>query len=1102
MNRSLPFNTCTFLSLFLLAFAPLALAQTVTLTPGTLTFSAQPVGTTSAAKTVTVKNTSTTKTLNIASIVPSGEFADTTTCTATLGPSATCTLSVTFSPSTVGSIDGAVTLTDNATFGTQIVSITGKGVAPVTLAPSSLSFGNIAVGKTSAAKKITLTNSATPLTMGTVTTSGDYGIFANACTGTIAASKNCTISLTFSPTVTGAVAGTLTIADSGAGSPQVIALSGTGTGTVTNPVSFTPPTLSFSSQPAGTTSTSQTITLTNNGATSLTITSVTPSGDYSETDTCAGQTIAASGGTCTISVAFAPTAAGTIAGTITVVDAATTSPQVASLTGTAVVPLTFSPASLLFTGQVGVGGVPQNATLTNNTGSAIAITNVAVSGDFTQTNNCAGSVGASSSCTFSVTFAPLIKGTLDGAVTVTTSGSATPQVLSLSGTTTTVAAAVARYAYSLEFGSVTPGLLVGYSINPATAALRALQTVQLPSTNYGVVVHPSNKFVYVPDAAQILAYNIGVNGLLQAMSGSPFNLPGGSTLKFTPNGQFGYTNMGAEYSVNLTTGALTQLGTATLGNLPFDVAIAPSVKFLYIPNFKDGTISGFSINQTTGALTAITGSPFAAGDTGPAAVVVSPNGQFLFVGNFSTNNAGSTSVFTINATTGALTAVTGSPFPGSGPANYITTDPTGKFLYIASTGVDAYSINSTTGALTAISGSPYTTPAAAYGVTVDPTGKFLYASIFGVLNTPQTSADVITYSINTTTGALTQIGTEGVDGNQGELLAISTGTKAVTYTPKFAYATNQADQTISEYSITATTGALTAVTGSPLTDANGPQLIAAAPSGAFVYTANANNSISEYTVGATGALTLVTGSPIAGFGSVDALVVDPTSSFLFVLDATNSALDSYTINASTGALTALGSTPAPNPNSQSMTIDPTGTVVVLTGAQGVFYYKANGGTLAPLKAAGMGTNQAFSAAVDQTSQYVFVADFGSNMIGTYALPFGGLLSSVATGTHPRGIVAEPSGKYVYVGNAGDGTISAYSLNLATGALTQIGSAFTSAAGTDSLSVSNDGIHLYAANNGAGSVSIFTINADGTLTSAGTATAGAATTSITTTGTSQ
>jgi 6-phosphogluconolactonase (cycloisomerase 2 family) len=1094
MNRNLTASLCIFAAVCLLALKP-AVGQVVTLTPASISFGAQGVGTTSVAKTVTLKNTSTSKTLAITSIAVSGEFAAPTTCGSTVAPLASCAFTVTFSPNTAGSVDGAITIVDNASPATQVVSLTGKAVAPVVFAPTRLTFPATAIGSTSSAMTVTLTNSPTALTMGTVIASGDYAIPTNTCTGTIAASKTCTISVTFSPTVSGPISGALTVNDGASGSPQIVALTGTGTGTVTNTVSFSPASLAFSSQPTGTTSGSKSVILTNTGTTSLTITSVSASGDYGETDTCAGQSIKA-GKTCSITVKFTPTSTGTIAGALTVMDAAATSPQVVGLTGTGVSALNLAPTSLSFTGQIGVIGASQNATLTNQTNSTITISNVAISGDYSQTNTCAGSVAANSNCTFSVTFVPVVGGTIDGALTVTTSGGA--QVLSLIGSASS--APVARYAYALEYSAYTPGLVVAYSINPTAGSLRALETVQLPSSNYGIVVHPSNKFLYIPVGSQILAYQIGTNGLLQPVSGSPFNLPGGSALKFSPNGQFGYTNTGVEYSVNLTTGALTELGTVTVGNLPFDVALTPAGSFLYVPNFNDGTISGFSVSKTTGALTALAGSPFADGDSGPSAVVVSPNGKFLFVANVSTNSAGSNSVFSISSATGALTAIPGSPFPGAGPGNGVTVDPTGHFLYVASTGINAYSINQASGALTAISGSPYTTPAAANGVTLDPTGRFLYASIFGNLTTVQTAPDVITYAINTSTGALTQIGTEGVDGNQGESLVISTGPKPVTYTPKFAYATNQGSQNISEYTINGTTGALTAVSGSPLPDANGPQLIVATPSGGFVYTGNANNTISEYKVSATtGALTLVSGSPITGFGSVKGLVVDPTSSFVLVLDPTNQIIDSYSINQATGALTLLSSAPNPTATSQAVTLDPTGTVAVVSSITTLYYYKVDNGVLSPLQANSL-ANPGGSTAVDMSGQYVFVTEQGA--IVTYSLPFGASLSSAVTGNNPRAVLAEPSGKYVYVANAGDGTISAYGLNLATGALTQIGSAFPAGAATDALSTSNDGKYLYATNNADGSISMFAINSDGTLTSVGKATTGTFPTSVVTTGTIQ
>jgi 6-phosphogluconolactonase (cycloisomerase 2 family) len=103
------------------------------------------------------------------------------------------------------------------------------------------------------------------------------------------------------------------------------------------------------------------------------------------------------------------------------------------------------------------------------------------------------------------------------------------------------------------------------------------------------------------------------------------------------------------------------------------------------------------------------------------------------------------------------------------------------------------------------------------------------------------------------------------------------------------------------------------------------------------------------------------------------------------------------------------------------------------------------------------------------------------------------------GNGPSAVLAEPSGRFVYVANSTDGTISAFSLANSTGVLTSTGTFLTGAA-PDSLAASNDGKYLYAVNNGSGTVSIFTINNDGTLTAAGSATTATGPTSIATVGT--
>src|SRR5215472_14455366 len=114
-----------------------------TLSPGTLTFATQLVGTSSAAQSVTLNNYGTV-TLGITSVgftgVDSGDFAQTETCGSSVAPGASCTISITFKPTQLGSRTAMLSITDNAPGSPQNVSLTGTGTSPVALSPSTLTF--------------------------------------------------------------------------------------------------------------------------------------------------------------------------------------------------------------------------------------------------------------------------------------------------------------------------------------------------------------------------------------------------------------------------------------------------------------------------------------------------------------------------------------------------------------------------------------------------------------------------------------------------------------------------------------------------------------------------------------------------------------------------------------------------------------------------------------------------------------------------------------------------------------------------------------------------------------------------------------------------
>ena len=417
-------------------------APIVTATPASLTFKAQAAGTTSASQSVVLKNTGTAAaTLSIAA---SGEFGQTNNCSSTLNPGASCTVKATFAPRTATAIDGAITVADNAANSPQVVSLTGKGLAPVSLTPLTLAFGNQAVGVTSAAQNVTLTNNLKTTLTFTFSASANYATGAGTtCGTTLPAGKKCLLAVTFTPTANGIVNGALAISYSGAFSPAIVALGGTGTGGATAPLTFTPATLTFGKQATGTTSAAKKVTVKNISASSVTLGALSASADYSVTGTgttpCSSGFVLKAAHTCTVNVTFTPAVGGIIKGGIAVADSSAVSPQVLDVSGTAAAPVTFTPSSLIFPAQtVGTTSALQTVTLANNLSTTLTGLTLATSGDFTAapggTTPCSSTVVAKGTCTFTVTFTPSQTGVIQGGVTVSDSASNSPQVVNLSGT--------------------------------------------------------------------------------------------------------------------------------------------------------------------------------------------------------------------------------------------------------------------------------------------------------------------------------------------------------------------------------------------------------------------------------------------------------------------------------------------------------------------------------------------------------------------------------------------------------------------------------------------------------------------------------------------
>jgi phosphatidylserine/phosphatidylglycerophosphate/cardiolipin synthase-like enzyme len=320
---------------------------TATLSPASLIFPSTAAGSTAAAQSVTLTNSGTgSLSLTLPAVIGGanasafGLFG--TTCTTTLAAGNSCTLALTFTPAAAGTTYNAMlTVTDNSgnlAGSTQSVALTGAGTAaaPIALAvlsPTSLSFAATTVGNAAALQSVTLSNPGTATLTGiAVSTNGAAFSESSGCTSTLVAGANCSISIGFQPTVLGSATGTLSVADSASGSPQTVGLTGSG---VAPQASLSSTTIAFPATLIGTTSASQSVTLTNTGTATLTGVGVTLAGtnasSFAETSTC-GTTLTASA-SCTISATFGPATATNYSATISVASSATSTPQTITLAG-------------------------------------------------------------------------------------------------------------------------------------------------------------------------------------------------------------------------------------------------------------------------------------------------------------------------------------------------------------------------------------------------------------------------------------------------------------------------------------------------------------------------------------------------------------------------------------------------------------------------------------------------------------------------------------------------------------------------------------------------------------------------------------------------
>ena len=374
-------------------------------------------------------------------------------------------------------------------------------------------------------------------------------------------------------------------------------------------------------------------------------------------------------------------------------------------------------------------------------------------------------------------------------------------------------------------------LVSPFTINLGTGVITAkdkgVTTGNAPSVPTAMVLAPSGSALFVansnpgnsttpPAAGNVTSYTVNADGTLTAVSASqPLGI-NPSDMAIDPAGHFLFVaNQGVQsdmsgtisvFSVQGTT--LTEMfqtptGTALAAAGPVAVAVTPDAKFLYVANQFDASVTEYSVDQSSGALTPV-GVPYPVRTTPSALAVVvfpdtsNPTGEFLYVANTGSNNVSAFAICdqatascnssNVNNPDGALTEVPasgslpGSPFPaGTGPVS-IAADPSGTFLYVADKGsnqVSEYKIGPGNGFLTALSSPTISTGATPVWLairagtsTVKATGgttNFLYVANMG---SGVGSSSISAYAFDSTTGALGVVGAPVTTGVQPSAIAV------------------------------------------------------------------------------------------------------------------------------------------------------------------------------------------------------------------------------------------------------------------------------------------------------------------------------------------
>lgn len=335
----------------------------------------------------------------------------------------------------------------------------------VIFSPTSASFGSINEGSSKTLSMTIWNDGRAALTITKQTVSGSaFSVSGLSVPKTIQPATSITVTLKFAPATSGAFSGYLALTSNASNSPVSLAMTGTG---LAPALRATPPSGSFGSVPLGTTN-SQTVQLTNVGAVTVTISSISVAGKGFAVHGITTPLVVAGGKTANATLTFDPTASGYVAGTVSIASNATNKTLTMTVSGTGVADtrtIAAAPTSVSF-GSENLGQSNTLPVTLRNTGnSSVTLSGVTISGTGITTSAVSGTkIAPGQTTTLNVTFAPKTAGTVSGSAKVVSNATNSPATISVRGD----GIAPTTHSVELSWAASTSAGIVGYNVYRAT----------------------------------------------------------------------------------------------------------------------------------------------------------------------------------------------------------------------------------------------------------------------------------------------------------------------------------------------------------------------------------------------------------------------------------------------------------------------------------------------------------------------------------------------------------------------------------------------------------------------------------------------------------